>query len=44
VSPAPNSLLRDGWLVQLCVARAFMQFIVMTYAGALPLLRTEWAM
>lgn len=42
--PAPNRLLRDGWLVQLCVARAFMMFIYMTYAGALPLLRTEWDM
>ena len=42
--PAPNSLLRDGWLVQLCIARAFMMFIFMTYAAALPLLRDAWAM
>ena len=41
---APNSLLRDGWLAQLCVARALMMFIFMTYAAALPLLRTEWDM
>ncbi|HEV8143920.1 MAG TPA: MFS transporter [Methylomirabilota bacterium] len=44
MSPAPNSLLRDGWLVQLCIARALMMLLYMTYAGALPLLRTEWAM
>lgn len=41
---APNSLLRDGWLVQLCIARALMMFIFMTYAAALPLLRAEWHM
>jgi MFS family permease len=44
VSSAPNSLLRDGWLIQLCAARAFMMFIYMTYAAALPLLRVEWDM
>jgi MFS family permease len=44
VPSGPNTLLRDGWLVQLCVARALMMFIFMTYAAALPLLRTEWEM
>ncbi|MBM3217723.1 MAG: MFS transporter [Candidatus Rokubacteria bacterium] len=44
VSPAPNSLLRDGWLVRLCLARALMMLPAMSYAGALPLLRTEWSM
>jgi MFS family permease len=44
VSSAPNSLLRDGWLVQLCVARMFMMLIAMSYAATLPLLRTTWDM
>jgi MFS family permease len=44
VSPAPNSPLRDGWLVRLCVARALMMLPAMAYAGALPLLRAEWSM
>jgi MFS family permease len=44
VSSAPNRLLRDGWLVQVCVARSLMMLVSMSYAAALPLLRTAWDM
>src|SRR5215510_7208486 len=44
VSFAPDSLLRDGWLVSLCVARMFMMLIGMSYAATLPLLLTTWDM
>ncbi len=44
MSAAPNSPLRDGWLVQLCIARTLMMLVAMTYAAALPLLREAWDM
>jgi MFS family permease len=34
----------DGWLLAVCVARALMTSIFMTYAAALPVLRPAWGM
>jgi MFS family permease len=34
----------DGWLVAVCLARMFLTSVFMTYAAALPVLRTEWGM
>jgi MFS family permease len=34
----------DGWLLLLCVSRAFNMFIFMTYAATLPVLRGQWGM
>ena len=41
VSPAPNSLLRDGWLVQLCVARAHAVFPALGDSPVLSTAMTE---
>ena len=34
----------DGWLFAVCAARTCMTSVFMTYAAALPVLRTEWGM
>lgn len=34
----------DGWLLTLCVARALMTCVFMTYAASLSVLRLEWGM
>ena len=34
----------DGWLLAVCLARALMTSIFMTYAAALPVLRPAWGM
>ena len=34
----------DGWLLALCIARAFNTAIFMSYAAALPVLRPAWEM
>jgi MFS family permease len=34
----------DPWLLALCTSRAFMTFVFMTYAAALPVLREAWQM
>ncbi|MGQ0663806.1 MAG: MFS transporter [Pseudomonadota bacterium] len=40
--PAPG--LRDPWLASLCLARALLHLLFMTYAACLPVLRSEWDM
>lgn len=37
-------MTRDGWLLAVCAARTCMTSVFMTYAAALPVLRTEWGM
>lgn len=34
----------DGWLLAVCLARALLTLIFMTYAACLPVLRVEWGM
>lgn len=34
----------DGWLLAVCAARTCLTSVFMTYAAALPVLRTEWGM
>jgi sugar phosphate permease len=34
----------DSWLFAVCAARTCMTSVFMTYAAALPVLRTEWGM
>jgi MFS family permease len=34
----------DPWLISVCATRTLLTFVFMSYAAALPLLRTEWDM
>src|SRR5439155_17400919 len=44
VSPGLSRMRPDGWLLAVCLARALMTSIFMTYAAALPVLRPAWGM
>jgi MFS family permease len=39
-----KSLLRDGWLLSICVGRIFAYANFMVYAACLPILREHWTM